>query len=132
MLYNAEKSQHLTVRSKHVRVSSPSISMGGVTVPQVDHHKHLGPSASILTKASLGQTTSTNFFHRVLGESACYDACEGYCQTLLFEEFTLALFDPSANTRVLSSVEVHRKAGEVARIVLPPPSCYASACEKTI
>ena len=42
MLYNAEKSQHLTVRSKHVRVSSPSISMGGVTVPQVDHHKHLG------------------------------------------------------------------------------------------
>ena len=25
-----------------------------------------------------------------------------------------------------------RKAGEVARIVLPPPSCYASACEKTI
>ena len=28
--------------SKHVRVSSPSISMGGVTVPQVDHHKHLG------------------------------------------------------------------------------------------
>ena len=31
--------QHLTVRSKHVRVSSPSISMGGVTV---DHHKHLG------------------------------------------------------------------------------------------
>ena len=42
MLYNAGKSQHLTVRSKHVRVSSPSISMGGVTVPQVDHHKHLG------------------------------------------------------------------------------------------
>ena len=42
MLYNAEKSQHLTVRSKHVRVSSPPISMGGVTVPQVDHHKHLG------------------------------------------------------------------------------------------
>ena len=42
-LYNAEKSQHLTVRSKHqVRVSSPSISMGGVTAPQVDHHKHLG------------------------------------------------------------------------------------------
>ena len=25
-----------------------------------------------------------------------------------------------------------RKAGEVARIVLPPPPCYASACEKTI
>ena len=42
MLYNAEKSQHLTVRSKHVRVSSPPISMGGVTVPQVDHQKHLG------------------------------------------------------------------------------------------
>ena len=42
MLYNAEKGQHLTVRSKHVRVSSPPISMGGVTVPQVDHHKHLG------------------------------------------------------------------------------------------
>ena len=42
MLYNAEKSQHLTVRSKHVRVSSPPVSMGGVTVPQVDHHKHLG------------------------------------------------------------------------------------------
>ena len=42
----------------------------------------------------------------VLGESACYDACEGYCQTLLFEEFTLALFDPSSNTRVLSGVEV--------------------------
>ena len=41
MLYNAEKSQHLTVRSKHVRVSSPPISMGGVTVPQVHHHKHL-------------------------------------------------------------------------------------------
>ena len=106
MLYNAEKSQHLTVRSKHVRVSSPSISMGGVTVPQVDHHKHLG----ILTKASLGQTTSTKFFHRVLGESACYDACEGYCQTLLFEEFTLALFDPSSNTRVLSGVEVRSQS----------------------
>ena len=42
MLYNAEKSQHLTVRSKHVRVSSQPFSMGGVTVPQVDHHKHLG------------------------------------------------------------------------------------------
>ena len=42
MLYNAEKSQHLTVRNKHVRVSSPPISMGGVTVPQVDHHKHIG------------------------------------------------------------------------------------------
>ena len=36
----------------------------------------------------------------MLGESACYDACEGYCQTPLFEEFTLALFDPSSNTRV--------------------------------
>ena len=67
-------------------------------------------SASILTKASLGQTTSTKFFHRVLGESACYDACEGYCQTLLFEEFTLALFDPSSNTRVLSGVEVRSQS----------------------
>ena len=91
MLYNAEKSQHLTVRSKHVRVSSPSISMGGVTVPQIDHHKHLGIH---FNKSLTWTTTSTKFFHRVLGESACYDACEEYCQTLLFEEFTLARIVP--------------------------------------
>ena len=65
-------------------------------------------SASILSKASRGQTTSTKFFHRVLGESACYDACEGYYQTLLFEEFTLALFDPSS--RVLSVVEIRSQS----------------------
>ena len=107
MLYNAEKSQHLTVRSKHVRVSSPPVSMGGVTVPQVNHDKHLGIH---FNKASRGQTTSRKFF-RVLGESACYDACEEYYQTLLFEEFTLALFDPSSNTRVLSGVRSDCKAG---------------------
>ena len=37
-------------------------------------------------------------------------SCEGYCQTLLFEEFTLALFDPSSNTRVLSGVEVRSQS----------------------
>ena len=41
MLYNAEKSHHLTVRSKHVLVLYPPISMRGVALPQVDHHKHL-------------------------------------------------------------------------------------------
>ena len=67
-------------------------------------------SAFILTKASRGQITSTNFFHRVLGESTCYDACEGYYRTLLFEEYTLVLFDLSSNTRVLSGVEVRSQS----------------------
>ena len=69
-------------------------------------------SASILTKASRRSTTSTKLFHRVLGESACYDACEEYHRTLLFEEFMLTLFDRSSNTRarVLSGVEVRSQS----------------------
>ena len=72
-------------------------------------------SASILTKAWRGQTMSTKSSHRRCARRlVCYDtyACKGYYQTLLFEEFTLALFDPSSNcnTRVLSGVEVRSQS----------------------
>ena len=89
-------------------------------------------SASILTKASRGQTTSTEFSHRVLWESACYDACEEYYQRC-YPKNLHWLYSTHPRIRMPCLVwRSDRKAGEVARIVLPPPSCYTSACEKTI
>ena len=103
MLFNAEKSQHLTVRRNHVRVSSPSISMGGVTVPQVDHHKHLG----IHFNKSLTWTDHVNEgFSSCARRTGMIRRLRRILPNAAIQEFTLALFDPSSNTRVLSGVEI--------------------------
>ena len=130
MLYNAEKSQHLTVRSKHVRVSSPSISMGGVTVPQVDHHKHLG----IHFNKSLTWTDHVNeVFSIVCSENRHATTPAKDTAKHCYSKNLHWLYSTHPRIRVSCLVwRSDRKAGEVARIVLPPPSCYASACEKTI
>ena len=42
MLFNAEKSEHLTISTRKSDIRSPHVTMNGTQVPQVTSHKHPG------------------------------------------------------------------------------------------
>ena len=42
MLFNAEKSEHLTISTRKSDITSPHVTMNGTQIPPVTFHKHLG------------------------------------------------------------------------------------------
>ena len=119
MLKKASTAQHL-------------ISMGGVVVWQYHKLTITSTLASIFNKSLLWQTTSTKFSPRVLENRHVITPAKDTIKRCYSKNLHWVY---STHPRIRVSCLVwrsDRKAGEVARIVLPPPSCYVSACEKTI
>ena len=100
------------IRSKYVHISSSTL-MGGASIPEVDHHKHL----RIYFNKSLTWTDHGHqwsflvFIVCSIGAYASYGACEGNFQTLLYENVTLFLLFYPTHSWVHVSCVVRRHDG---------------------